>query len=114
MVILFSEHVSHLGLEIWLSFELGGNLVTKVAVSQVLPPVLGENIFLLGFHLAVLSNNIFGLNDGGLPDLALVVFEVDLLSTLSFEIEVEPFQEFSGENQQVSKVVMVQRSVDDE
>jgi hypothetical protein len=99
LVVLLSEHVSHLSLEIWLCLELGGNLITKVAVSQVLPPVLGENILLFGIHLGVLGYDIFCLNDGGIPDLTFVVLKVDFLSALSLEVKVEPFQEFSGKDQ---------------
>ena len=113
MVVLLSEHVPHLSLEIWLCLELGCNLVTEVAISQVLPPVLGENVLLFSSHLGMLGNNIFCLNDGRIPDLTLVVLEVDFLSALSLEVEVEPFQEFSGKDQKVCEVVMVQRSVDD-
>lgn len=99
LVVLLSEHVPHLSLEIWLCLELGGDLVTEVAVSQVLPPVLGENVLVLGSHFSMLGDDIFCLDDGGLPDLTLVVFEVDLLSALSLEVKVEPFQELSGEDQ---------------
>ena len=113
MVVLLSEHISHLSLEIWLCLELGCNLVTEVTVSQVLPPVLGENVLMFGCHFRVLGDNIFCLDDGGLPDLTFVVFEIDFFSALSFEVKVEPLQELSGEDQKVCEVVMVQRSVDD-
>ena len=53
------------------------------------------------------------MDDGGLPDLTFVVFEIDFFSALSFEVKVEPLQELSGEDQKIGEVVMVQRSVDD-
>jgi hypothetical protein len=86
-------------LEIWLSLELFANLVSEVGVSEVLPPVLGENIFLFGCHLGVLGNNIFCHGACRNPDLALVVSEVFLFLALTLEVEVEPHQELSGEYQ---------------
>jgi hypothetical protein len=84
-------------LKIWLSLELDRNLVSEVEVSEVLPPVLGENVFLLRCHLGVLGNNLFCHGACRNPDLALVVFEVNFFSALTLEVEVEPFQELSGE-----------------
>jgi len=108
---LVAEHLAHLLLEVWLCLELGGQRLSELSISKVLPPVLGEDVLLLAGHFGVLGDNIFCLSACGLPDFTLVVSEVDFLATFTLEVEIEPHQEFSGENDEVGEVVMIDRCV---
>jgi hypothetical protein len=61
----------------------------------MLPPSLGKDVLLLGAHGAVSLDDVSGLDASRNPDFFLILLEVSLLGTFTFEVEIEPFKELA-------------------
>lgn len=91
-----------------LCFESLGKQISEILVSLAIPPRLGQDLLLVGGHRIVCFDDVRRLDACRDPDLFLVVLEVSLLRGLTLEIEIEPFEILTGQQQQVGEMTVIQ------
>jgi len=108
-IVLGKEELPEFDLELGVLSELLAQLEAELLESDDVPPVGCEDDLVVGCKRVVLCHNDLGKGDGGLPNLVLVVPEVDLVTALALEVDVEPESELAGQHHQVVQPVEVQR-----
>merc|ERR1719424_2057841 len=81
-----------------------------------IPPFLLRNdlwVLSLVNNLCVRIEDYFGIIYGCQPKFTFIVSEVNLISTLTFEVDIEPFGELTRENDQICQPVNVERCKND-
>lgn len=89
--------------------ELLGHLEAEFLEPNNIPPVGREDDLVIGCKRIVLSHNDLSEGDRSFPNLILIVPEVDLVTTLALEVDVEPEGELTREHHQVVEPVQIKR-----
>ena len=101
---------------VWSSVEFLFHSTSYGEESCNFPPFWVQDNGLLFWLLHELEflNDSLSIGASGDPDLFLVLLEIILFSALTLEVEVEPLEEFTSHDEQVSEVVKIQRCENDE
>jgi len=97
LILMISKLLSQLGHKCWFGFKLLSHIKTKFLKSKFWPPIFFYHVIFI-CHSLSLVDDVWGVSLHSCPYLNLVVSEVDLISALSFKINIEPFSEFTSQN----------------
>lgn len=118
LVFVFFEVVDNLLTNGGFGSELLLNLGAHSVEPGMVPPSLSEDLVdhlgTLVCQFLVSLDDHLGLVDYGYPFALLVLFEIDFLLGLTFEIDVEPLSELALGDQQVVEEVLVDGGVNDD